>query len=158
MSWTKAFEFVVGAEGGYVNDPHDPGGETKYGISKRSYPDVDIANLTEADARNIYWRDYWKPMHCDLFSYPKALCLFDCAVNQGKRNAAKFAQRAVCVTDDGIIGPRTISAITATRDDLFVREFLREREEHYHKLKTFDRYGKGWLARLEHVRNEVGYA
>jgi len=73
---------------GYVNDPHDPGGETKYGISKRAYPNVDIKGLTLDAAINIYYRDYW-PIASSL-TFPLNVCVFDCAVNQGQKRAAKF--------------------------------------------------------------------
>ena len=56
----KAFEKVLRHEGGYVNDPLDLGGETKYGISKRSYPHLDIKNLTLDQAKQIYFRDFWQ--------------------------------------------------------------------------------------------------
>ena len=160
----RAFAFVIGAEGGYTADPHDrgnwTGGEigkgicrgTKYGISAAAYPDLDIARLTLDEAKAIYRRDYWRPLCCDEFSYPKALVLFDCGVNQGVARAIRFAQAAVGVTVDGLIGPVTIGAIKAAEDKAFVDAMLAERERHYRSLKAFERYGKGWLARLRHVR------
>lgn len=165
-----AFCFVVGAEGGYTNDPHDRGnwttgiigeGElrgTKFGISAMSYPAIDIASMSLDEAKRIYRADYWQPMRCDYVAYPKAVCLFDCAVNQGHSRAAKFAQRASGVPDDGIMGPITVAAINRMPDNMFVEYFLQSRKSHYESLPTFERYGKGWLARLEHVRAEAGYA
>lgn len=87
-------------EGGYVNDPADPGGETKYGISKRAYPKLDIAALTATDAMRIYYRDYYKSPHIDrIVTYADAPLLagkvFDLGVNTGHRNAVKLLQRAV---------------------------------------------------------------
>jgi hypothetical protein len=80
-SFDKAFEIVVGLEGGYSNDSNDPGGETKYGISKRYNPDIDIKNLTLEQAKQIYLERYWKPSGCDHALYPMDICLFDGAVN-----------------------------------------------------------------------------
>jgi len=166
-NYDSAFDFVVGAEGGFGRDPHDRGnwtsgkvgeGElrgTKYGISAMSYPNEDIPNLSLTAAKLIYWQDYYTPMHCDIVAYPKAICLFDCAVNQGKRRAAKFAQEVVGATADGIIGGKTLAALNGMNDTLFVELFLARREKHYRSLSTFERYGKGWLNRLSHVRKEA---
>ena len=65
MSFAKSLNFVLKWEGEYSNDPSDPGGETKYGISKRAYPELDIKSLTKEDAARIYYRDYWQPLDCD---------------------------------------------------------------------------------------------
>ena len=70
-SFDEIIEVVLHHEGGYVNDPKDPGGETNYGISKRAYPDVDIKNLTEDGAKDIYRRDYWEKYRC-VMNFPKA--------------------------------------------------------------------------------------
>lgn len=79
-----AFAAVVGVEAGYANDPKDPGGETKYGISKRAYPGVDIKNLTLEGAKAIYLRDYWYPSGCEHMPWALAVCALDCAINQGE--------------------------------------------------------------------------
>jgi lysozyme family protein len=79
----SAFGIVVGIEGGYVNDPQDPGGETKYGISRRRYPNEDIRNLTLDRAKFLYQRDYWNTQGCDKLEWTEALLVFDCAVNGG---------------------------------------------------------------------------
>ena len=82
-NFDRAFSVVVGEEGGYVNNPADPGGETKYGISKRQYPNIDIKNLSLQQARDIYQRDYWNTHDLDSLEYGKALLVFDTAVNGG---------------------------------------------------------------------------
>ena len=79
----RALSFVLLWEGGYVNHPADPGGETNYGISKRSYPDIDIKNLTRFKAAEIYRRDYWNKAGCDDLPPALAVCVFDFAVNSG---------------------------------------------------------------------------
>ena len=83
MNFDVAFDRLIGAEGGYVNHPEDPGGETKFGISKRAYPDVNIASLTREDAREIYRRDYWGRARCDEYHPAIGFQLFDAAVNSG---------------------------------------------------------------------------
>jgi lysozyme family protein len=87
-----AVEFVLSREGGYVNDPQDPGGETKCGISKRSYPTLDIANMTKQQAIAIYKRDFWDRCHCDAYDYPLALAVFDTAVNCGVGKAIAWVK------------------------------------------------------------------
>ncbi len=79
----KAIEFVLSWEGGYVNDPRDPGGETNYGISKRSFPSLDIKNLTRDQAKQIYFEKYWLKADCDQLAWPINLVVLDTAVNCG---------------------------------------------------------------------------
>lgn len=86
--FNECFQAIImnpSIEGGatYVNNPKDPGGETKYGIAKRSHPTLNIRDLSEAGARDIYIREYWLPLSLDKSDYPWALVTFDCAVNQG---------------------------------------------------------------------------
>jgi len=86
----KAIKFVLKWEGGYSNDPNDPGGETKFGISKRSYPELDISKLTLKQAKEIYYQNYWLEAGCDDLPYPFNIIVFDTAVNMGRRRAIKF--------------------------------------------------------------------
>ena len=90
----RALGIVLRFEGGYVNHPKDPGGETKYGISKRAYPHLDIKTLTKAAAGEIYRKDYWEPLRCDELAWPLNLVHFDAGVNHGKGQARKFLLRA----------------------------------------------------------------
>ena len=105
---------VLESEGGYVNDPHDPGGETNYGISKRAFPDVDIAKLTKADAKSIYRKDYWKPSRADELPDNIIYIYFDMVINMGLSAAVKVLQKAVNskkkgrLKVDGRVGPNTI--------------------------------------------------
>lgn len=82
-SWTKAISFVLAHEGGYVDDPRDSGGETNWGISKRSYPNVDIKNLTRNQAIGIYERDFWMASGSDKLDWPLCLIHFNASVNCG---------------------------------------------------------------------------
>ena len=103
-------------EGGYVNDPTDKGGETKFGISKRAYPNLDIFNLTEDDAIDIYWKDYWVRGKCDKVPSKLQPIYFDMCVNFGISGAIKVLQatansKGANIEVDGKIGPNTIKAI-----------------------------------------------
>lgn len=151
----RAVGIVLTEEGGYVNDPRDPGGETKFGISKRQYPDIDIANLTPQQAAEIYKRDYWTPCKCGALSWPLALFVFDSAVNQGVNAAIRMLQRALNVPQDGLLGPRTMAAARTARPWHAAR-FMAFRAMRYQSTRNFDRFGEGWLIRLFRVAMEAG--
>lgn len=144
-----AFREVIGEEGGYVNDPHDPGGETKFGIAKRFHPKLDIKNLTLDQAREIYHREYWVPAQCDLFDQGLAIVYFDAVVNMGLHTAVRLMQEALGEVPDGVIGPRTRAAMEKQGEDreVIVR-FQAERGLYYASRAHFDRYGRGWLRRV----------
>ena len=90
FNFSSAIEFVLLMEGGYVFDKDDPGGETKYGISKKAYPKLDIKNLSLNKAKEIYKRDYWDRVGCEGLLFPLNLVIFDTAVNMGVRSALKM--------------------------------------------------------------------
>jgi lysozyme family protein len=144
----EVFERVIGHEGGYVNDPRDPGGETKFGISRRAYPGVRIAELTLEDAREIYRRDYWQALRCDDLPAPVDEFIFDFGVNSGVATAAKALQGAAGALRDGKVGPRTVEAVKAKAPLELVRLLFVERAlifARHHELAAF---GRGWFARL----------
>ena len=109
MTFDDAFDKLIGHEGGYVYDPRDPGGETKYGISKRAYPDLNIQSLTLDQAKAMYRKDYWDKLR--LQELPEAIrySLFETAVNAGIKQAVTLLQRAAGVAEDGVIGRVTIA-------------------------------------------------
>lgn len=148
MTFDEAFDRLIGHEGGYVNHPNDPGGETNWGISKRSYPNVDIANLTREQAKEIYRRDYWERAKADGYDSAIGFQVFDAAVNSGIGNAVRFLQRAVGVADDGDVGPITLAAIQdAGVTDVLMR-FNGERLDFMRKLSTWQTFGRGWAGRI----------
>lgn len=148
MDFDAAFHRLIGHEGGYVNDPRDPGGETKYGISKRSYPGEDIAGMTLERAKAIYARDYWRPAGCDSVPGAVKFDLFDLAVNSGVRVAIKTLQRAVGETDDGILGPRTLQAVQSMPEGRILARFNGHRLEMMAGLPTWPSFGRGWARRI----------
>ena len=112
VAFRRALDFTLAQEGGYVHDPADPGGETKFGISKRAYPDVEIAQLTRADAAAIYHRDYWMPLRGDDLPPLTALVLFDWAVHSGVQMVTHALQKQVGgLTVDGVAGPLTVTRV-----------------------------------------------
>jgi hypothetical protein len=89
-----ALSFTLSWEGGYVNDPEDPGGETKWGIAKTFHPDLDIKNLTPAEAARIYYEEYWEPSWCDMLPAPLSTVMFDTAVLCGPGRAKQFLRES----------------------------------------------------------------
>lgn len=150
----KAFEHVIGIEGGYSNDPKDPGGETKYGVSKRAYPDEDIKNLSIERAKIIYRMDYWNKIKGDDLPYPLNMFVFDAAVNQGIVPAIDMLQKTLGVARDGILGVTTIKAAQDARGQA-MSMYLADRALRYTGTRNFDQYGRGWLRRLFVLAMEV---
>ncbi len=148
MDFDEAFERLIAHEGGYVNDPRDPGGETNWGISKRSYPNLDIKALTREQAKAIYLRDYWDRAGANKYDPELGFAVFDAAVNSGIGNAVRFLQRAVGVADDGNIGPITVAAVKSRSTAKVLLGFYGERLEFMTKLSVWDRFGKGWARRI----------
>ena len=141
-------EFILEHEGGLVDHPSDPGGLTNYGICQRSYPDVDIRNLTRDAAKALYYNDFLLACRCDALPISAAALVFDAAVNQGPGFARKTLQRAARAVPDGVIGPGTLRAVARTRPVVLVREIALRRALRYVSLSTFSTFGKGWLRRL----------
>ena len=159
-AFNKAFGNVIGVEGGFSNDPKDPGNwtggkegsgklnGTKYGVSAASYPSLDIQSITLDDAKAIYYRDFWQVINGDAFPFPVSNALFDCAINSGCASAAKLLQRSLGVVSDGEIGKQTIAAAQAKDQTELLIDFLTARAVFYARLAKFELYGKGWMKRL----------
>lgn len=152
MNFDQAFERLIAHEGGYVNHPSDPGGETNWGITKRvalenGYSD-NMRYLTRDQAKNIYRTAYWNRARADQYDGAIGFQLFDAAVNHGIGNASRFLQRAVGVADDGVIGPMTIKAVNSMSVTDVLARFNAERLDFYTKLSTWPTFGKGWARRI----------
>lgn len=147
LDFETAIERILSHEGGYVNHPSDPGGETKWGIAKRSYPHADIKNLTREGAKAIYERDFWQPVASKVNDGALRFQLLDAAVNHGMGNAVRFLQRAVGAADDGWWGRNSQAALDRmNRHDAHLL-FMAERFEFWCRLSTFDSFGRGWTRR-----------
>lgn len=162
MNYITAIKEVIKAEGGakITNDPKDPGGLTKFGISKKAYPSLDIANLTEADAIAIYKRDYWDRVQGDSLPYNVAYALFNYAVNRGVSVAIKYAQQVLGVNQDGRMGPATISGILIMGEKAFLGQFLGLAKKGYEDLvaskPSLAVFLNGWKNRIDHIGDYVG--
>ena len=125
-------QFVFKWEGGYVNDPNDSGGATKYGITKRWYPHLDIKNLTKEEAMDIYYKDYWLRAGCDKKFYPCNLLMFDTSVHMGIFRAKQIAEASLSWQD-----------------------FILRRIEYYTKIPSAQYYLKGWINRCLGLWKEI---
>ncbi len=153
----KAVQVILMHEGGYVNHPSDPGGETKYGISKRSYPLLDIKNLTEERAIEIYYNDFWKRLRCDEIADENlALHVFDFAVNAGRGRAVKMLQKMLDTSVDGIIGPHTLKCANEADGKSLTYCYKQERIRYYKRLverkPEMEVFLKGWVNRVISTR------
>lgn len=143
----RAFDLLMESEGGYSDDPADPGGETNFGISKRAYPQEDIQFITLERAKEIYRRDYWNAIRADELPYPINILIFDAAVNHGKKRAVRMLQEALRIKQDRVMGSQTIKAAVAASDAVCA-DFLSIRAVRYANTANFGRFGRGWMRRL----------
>ena len=153
----KAFGYMIENEGGYVFDKNDPGGETKFGISKKSYPHLNIKALTLEDAKKIYYEDYWIKGKIDqIQSEIIAAQLLDLTVNLGIRAATIILQRAlrsasIYVSEDGLMGPVTISAVSNSEPNILLAAMKSEAAGYYRLITSknprLKKFLQGWLNR-----------
>lgn len=142
-------------EGGdtFTNDTLDHGGATKFGISQKAYPELDIRNLSEDQAKDIYRHDYWNRVKGDdIQSQTVAETIFDVCVNMGVAGGSKLAQKTLAIEPaDGIIGPQSLAVINACDDDLFIAKFALAKIQRYTEICRADdsqkKYLLGWLNR-----------
>lgn len=149
---------ILKHEGGYIDHPSDPGGATKYGISQRSYPALNIKELTIQDASAIYYNDYWLKLKIENIKNEELkLHIFDMAVNAGIKTAIKLLQGIVGTTQDGILGPRSEAKIGLYEDDI-VENYKKARIDYYNKLiknkPQLQVFIKGWINRINSTKFE----
>ncbi|MGH9404394.1 MAG: glycoside hydrolase family 108 protein [Terriglobia bacterium] len=150
-SFNVSVDITLKNEGGYVNDPLDPGGETKYGISRKAYPHADIENLTVDQAKIIYLHDYWNPLYNKL-DQSIANKLFDAGVNMGVETAVKVFQGSIDLQPDGKFGPETLAKALAGSAVAILPEFTARLCLHYFDIvlehPTSHKFLLGWLQRV----------
>lgn len=143
-----AFERLIGHEGNYVNHPKDPGGETKFGITKRTYPSLNIKTLTLDKAKSIYRQDFWDALQIERLPEPLRFHVFDAGVNSGRGSAASWLQAAAGVAQDGRIGPVTLAAVAQFNPAALVARYSAVRLKFMTDLSTWPTFGKGWARRI----------
>jgi len=144
---------------GYVNDPYDTGGETKFGIAQ-NFTKKRVIDMTLEDAMVHYYNNYWLASNCNEMPPKVAIIHFDGCVNHGVKQASKFLQRVIGVVDDGIVGARTLSILNSIQDiDSIVIEIADRREAFYNRIvernPSQKRFLKGWMIRINEVRDYV---
>tara|TARA_R110000796_G_scaffold65692_1_gene151583 strand:- start:127 stop:651 length:525 start_codon:yes stop_codon:yes gene_type:complete len=155
-NWHKCLELILHHEGGYVNHPKDPGGETNLGVTKRVYEEwggtKDMKDLLVEDVAPIYLKNYWDRMKCSLLPSGLDLCVFDFGVNAGPGRAAKYLQTMIGTVADGGIGPNTLKAVGAWMSKIgnagSIKDYQDRRQVYYEGLSTFATFGKGWTRRV----------
>lgn len=155
MGFERCISAVLLHEGGYVNHPADPGGETRYGISKRSYPNEDIRNLTVERAKAIYRRDFWDKAGCGNLPPGIDLIVLDAAINSGIRRSVRWLQMGLGVTADGVIGQETMAALGRQYAPAVIMRAIAIRKSWLMRLGTWKQFGKGWANRLAALEKEA---
>jgi lysozyme family protein len=158
----KVFAFTYKEEGGYGNDPNDPGGATNLGIIQVEYnkyrtakglPEQSVKHITRAEADEIYTKSYWNKIDGDDVPAGIDLVIYDYGVNSGPGRAIEYAQRVLNVGVDGILGPITLAALKAVEPRKFIHDFDDDRLSFLQRLKTYIYFGKGWSARVKRCTN-----
>jgi lysozyme family protein len=155
-NYEKCLETILHHEGGYVNHPDDPGGETNLGVTKRVYEEwggtKDMKDLTVEDVAPIYKKNYWDRVKGDELPSGLDLCVFDFGVNAGTGRAAKYLQTMVGASADGAIGPATLRSVHAYVQieglAAAIDKYQEDRQSYYESLKHFDTFGRGWTRRV----------
>lgn len=162
-TYQTALTFVLRWEGGYVNDPDDPGGATNKGITQAVYtaylaalgrPAQSVRFITDQEVEAIYRQHYWQAAHCPALPHTLAIAQFDTAVNMGVGRAIEFLQRSLGVTVDRRYGSQTDAAVKQCNPSRTLNRYLSLREQFYHRLARQGRqkFLQGWLNRLNALR------
>ena len=167
-NFDECLKLILHHEGGYVNHPKDPGGETNMGVTKRVYEkwcmendlqQKDMKDLEFDDVAPIYKENYWDRVKADQLPAGLDLCVFDWAVNSGTGRAAKKLQGMIGTTVDGGIGPNTLKALNAYVQieglESTIATYTDIRQNFYESLSTFDTFGKGWTRRNQETEMEA---
>jgi lysozyme family protein len=160
-NFNECLDLVLKAEGGWVNHPQDPGGETNLGVTKRvweeyvGHPVETLKKLTKDDVAPLYEQKYWRPCYGEVLPRGLDYIVFSMGVNAGPGRSVKLLQSSIGCLPDGVIGPTTRSLICASNSAALINKFSEARREYYHSLKTFPVFGKGWLNRVDHEEAEA---
>ena len=160
-NFETALAHVLQSEGGYVNNPADPGGRTNLGCTQTVWEEfvghpvseADMRELTPADVAPLYKRKYWDKVAGDDLPAGLDYCVFDAAINSGPGRAAKWLQEVAGVPADGSIGPATLKAIDAFSPLEIIAQYNDKRLQFLESLPTFATFGKGWSNRVSSVQS-----
>lgn len=170
MTFQAALPIILRHEGGYTDHPHDPGGATNQGVTQATYdawrrgrglPERPVREIAPAEVQRIYLEHYWIPARCGELPAELRLAHFDAAVNCGVQQAAKFLQRALGVTADGVVGPITLRAAAERPSDSVLEGMLWGRLRYYRDIAVRQRpdgrdlrvFLAGWIGRVLSIRD-----
>lgn len=152
MNFDEAFHHLLGHEGGYVNHPDDPGGETNWGVTKvvaRAHGYQGLMKDMPVDvAKAIYKKSYWTPVRADELPPAIRYAVFDAAVNSGVGTSVRWLQQSVGATPDGVLGPKTLAAINEVNPDGLLRKMLGRRLRAMTDMKGWPSFSAGWARRV----------
>lgn len=159
-NWDNCFNMVLQHEGGYVNDPRDPGGRTNLGVTQRAWEsywnrsssEEEMRKLTPNVVKPFYKSMYWDKIRGDDLPSGVDYAAYDLAVNSGVGRASKYLQQIAGVAADGVIGPKSLEAIKACDPGQVVDAICDMRLDFLKRLPTFDTFGKGWSRRVAEVK------
>jgi lysozyme family protein len=159
-NFQRSLALVLAHEGGFSNNPHDPGGMTNLGVTKKAWEacvgrqveEAEMRSLTPEKVMPLYKTKYWDACKCDELPLGVDYAVFDFAVNAGVSRASKTMQAALGTAADGIVGPATIGVAVNADPDEFLEKFSAAKEQFYRSLSTFDHFGRGWLRRVAEVK------
>ena len=162
-NWESCFEMVLKHEGGYVNDPRDPGGRTNLGVTQRAWEaywnrsssEEEMRKLTPNIVKPFYKAMYWDKIRGDDLPAGVDYAAYDLAVNSGTGRASKYLQQIAGVTADGVIGPKSLEAIKSCDPEQTVQALCDMRLDFLKRLPTFETFGKGWSRRVAEVKDKA---
>jgi lysozyme family protein len=168
VNFEQSLNHLLASEGGYQDDPLDSGnllpdgrkGCTNWGVTQAAWEsylghkvsNADMRNLTKDKVSEFYRHKYWDSCKCDLLPNGIDYLVFDFAVNSGSGTAIKRLQESVGTTPDGAIGPRTMQALNTTSLVELIDRYSQAKRLYYESLKSFPRFGKGWLNRVTETK------
>ena len=161
MSFKECLDLVLKSEGGWVNHPSDPGGETNLGVTKRVWEEYvgrlveSLKKLTKEEVAPLYEQKYWRPCYGEVLPRGLDYVVFSMGVNAGPGRSVKLLQSAIGCVPDGVIGPKTRELISSSNSATLIAKFSEVRRDYYRSLKNFPIFGKGWLNRVDHEETEA---
>jgi lysozyme family protein len=163
QNFEPSLDFLLKSEGGFVNNPKDPGGMTNLGVTAKTWSEFkgrptsekEMRNLDKDDVAPLYEKKYWDACKCDSLPSGIDYLVFDFAVNAGPGRAVKVLQKSLGLPEDGVIGPATLQTVDTTDKNELISRFSEAKKEYYESLPTFPEFGKGWLERIDIVRGNA---
>ena len=160
-NFKECLDLVLKSEGGWVNHPSDPGGETNLGVTKRvweeyvGHPVESLKKLTKEDVAPLYEQKYWRPCYGEVLPRGLDFVVFSMGINAGTGRSIKLLQLSIGCVPDGVIGPTTRGLISNSNSATLIAKFSESRREYYRSLKNFPIFGKGWLSRVDREESEA---